>query len=93
MPLPAEAQPLVAVLLPHLSRPTYTRDGPWPTCPAPSATRPPGTDTVTFADALTAARRRIRADGALREAKGDGAIAELPADVRELLLSGLAPAP
>ena len=52
-----------------------------------------GKDTVTFSDALTAVRRRVWADGVFRHAKMDGAIAELPANVRELLLSGLAPAP
>ena len=52
-----------------------------------------GKDTVTFSDALTAVRRRVWADGVFPQAKVDGAIAELPANVRELLLSGLAPAP
>ena len=52
-----------------------------------------GKDTGTFSDALTAVRRRVWADGVFRQAKMDGAIAELPTNVRELILSGLAPAP
>ena len=52
-----------------------------------------GKETVTFSDALTAVRRRIWTDGVFRQAKIDRAIAELPANARELLLSGLAPAP
>ena len=52
-----------------------------------------GKETVTFSDALTAVRRSVWADGVFRQAKIDGVIAELPASVRELLLSGLTPAP
>jgi hypothetical protein len=52
-----------------------------------------GKDTVTFSDALTAVRRRVWLDGVFPQAKVDGVIAELPGNVRELLLSGLAPAP
>ena len=52
-----------------------------------------GKETVTFSDALTAVRRWIWAEGVFPQAQIDGAIAELPANVRELLLSGLAPAP
>jgi hypothetical protein len=52
-----------------------------------------GKDRVTFSDALTAVRRRVWADGVFRQAKMDRAIAELPTNVRELLLSGPAPAP
>jgi hypothetical protein len=53
----------------------------------------PGKTTVTFSDALTAVRRWIWAEGVFPQAKVDRAIAELPADVRELLLAGLTPAP
>ena len=52
-----------------------------------------GKATVTFSDALTAVRRCVWADGVVPHAGADTAIAELPADVRELLLSALAPAP
>jgi hypothetical protein len=52
-----------------------------------------GKETVTFSDALTAVRRWIWSEGVFREAKIDAEIAKLPANVRELLLSGLAPAP
>jgi hypothetical protein len=52
-----------------------------------------GKETVTFSDALTAVRRWIRAGGVFPQAEIDGAIAELPGNVREFLLSGLAPAP
>ena len=53
----------------------------------------PGKSTVTFSDALTAIRRRIWAEGVFPEAKMDEAVGKLPANIRELLLSGLAPAP
>lgn len=53
----------------------------------------PGKDTVTLSDAVTAARRGIWAEGVFPQAGVDGAIAELPVKVRELLRSGLAPAP
>jgi hypothetical protein len=52
-----------------------------------------GKEAVTFSDALTAVRRWIWAEGVFPQAEADAAIAELPAGVRELLLSGLAPAP
>ena len=52
-----------------------------------------GKETVTFSDALTAVRRWIWAEGVFPQAGVDGAIAELPTNVRELLLSGRAPAP
>lgn len=52
-----------------------------------------GKATVTFSDALTAVRRCIWSDGVFPHAGADAAIAELPADVRELLLSALPPAP
>jgi hypothetical protein len=52
-----------------------------------------GKDIVTFSDALTSVRRWIWTEGVFKEAKVDAAIAELPEHVRELLLSGLAPAP
>ena len=53
----------------------------------------PGKAAVTFSDALTAVRRAVWTDGVFRQAGIDGAIAELPANMRELLPSGLAPAP
>jgi hypothetical protein len=52
-----------------------------------------GKATVTFSDALTAVRRCIWADGVFPQAGADAGIAELPADVRELLLAALTPAP
>lgn len=52
-----------------------------------------GKDVVTFSDALTAVRRRVWVDGVFPQAGVDRAIAELPANVQQLLLSGLAPAP
>jgi hypothetical protein len=52
-----------------------------------------GKGTVTFSDALTAVRRWVWLEGVFPQARADAAIAELPANVRELLLAGLAPAP
>jgi hypothetical protein len=52
-----------------------------------------GKATVTFSDALTAVRRWVWSDGIFPQAGADTAITELPTDVRELLLSALAPAP
>ena len=52
-----------------------------------------GKDAVTFSDALTAVRRWVWTDGVFPQAQADAAIAQLPTNVRELLLSGLAPAP
>lgn len=53
----------------------------------------PGKEAVTFSDALTSVRRWIWVRGVFPQAQADQAIAELPSNVRELLLSGLAPAP
>lgn len=53
----------------------------------------PGKEAVTFSDALTAVRRRIWLDGVFPQANVAAVVTELPANVRELLLSGLAPAP
>jgi hypothetical protein len=64
-----------------------------PEADRPGAVSWDGKDTVTFSDALTAVRRRIWVAGVFRQAEMDGDIAKLPANVRELLLSGLAPAP
>ena len=52
-----------------------------------------GKEMVTFSDALTAVRRWVWVEGFFPQAKADAAIAELPANVQELLLTGLAPAP
>lgn len=52
-----------------------------------------GKATVTFSDALTAVRRSVWSDAVFPRAGADAAIAELPAQVRELLLSALTPAP
>lgn len=52
-----------------------------------------GKATVTFSDALSAVRRCIWSDGVFPHAGASTAITELPPDVRELLLSALAPAP
>jgi hypothetical protein len=57
------------------------------------AVRWAGKVTITFSGALTAVRRCIWADGVFPQANAGTPIAELPADVRELLLSALAPAP
>ena len=53
----------------------------------------PGEAAATFSDAVAAARRRIWAEGVSPQAGVDGAIAERPTSVRDVLLSGLAPAP
>jgi hypothetical protein len=53
----------------------------------------PGKETVTFSDAVTTVRRWIWAEGVFPQAGVDGAVAELPTKVQELLLSGLAPVP
>jgi len=52
-----------------------------------------GKATVTFSDALTAVRRWVWSEGVFPQAGADAAVTELPPDVRELLLSALAPAP
>lgn len=53
----------------------------------------PGKETVTFSDALTAVRRRTWVEGVFPQAKMDQALAELPENTLELLLTGLTPAP
>ena len=53
----------------------------------------PGKTGVTFSDALTAVRRWLWAETVLEQADPDGTIAKLPPDLRELLLTALAPAP
>ena len=52
-----------------------------------------GKAAVPFSDALTAVRRCIWGDSVFPQAEAGAAVAELPAEVRELLLSALAPAP
>jgi hypothetical protein len=52
----------------------------------------PGKATVTFSDALCAVRRWLWAEAILPQAGADAALDELPAAVRELLLTTLAPA-
>ena len=52
----------------------------------------PGKATVTFSDALACVRRRTWSEGVLRQAGGGLGLAELPEQVRELLLTTLAPA-
>lgn len=52
-----------------------------------------GKATVTFSDALTAVRRWVWAEGIFPQAGANTAVAELPPEVRELLLSALAPVP
>lgn len=52
-----------------------------------------GKETVTFSDVLTAVRPWVWVEGVSPQAEIERAIAELPANVREILLSGLAPAP
>ena len=52
----------------------------------------PGKATVTFSDALACVRRRAWSEGVLRQAGGGPGLAELPDQVRELLLTTLAPA-
>lgn len=53
----------------------------------------PGRAGVTFADALTAARRWVWTEGVIPPAGAGAAIQRLPPAVGELLLAGLAPAP
>ena len=50
-----------------------------------------GEGTVTFSDALTAVRRCLWADGVFPQAGAGTAVAELPADVRELPPTALSP--
>lgn len=52
----------------------------------------PGKSGVTFSDALAAVRRWVWAEGVFPRAGADTAVQQLPAGVRELLLSALAPA-
>jgi hypothetical protein len=52
----------------------------------------PGKATVTFSDALCAVRRWLWAEAILPQAGADAALDKLPAAVRELLLTTLAPA-
>ena len=52
----------------------------------------PGKATVTFSDALCAVRRWLWAEAVLPQAGADAALDKLPAAVRELLLTTLAPA-
>jgi hypothetical protein len=52
----------------------------------------PGKAGVTFSDALTAVRRWVWSDGVFPRAGADVAVQQLPPEVRELLLSALAPA-
>jgi hypothetical protein len=52
----------------------------------------PGKRAVTFADALTSVRRWIWSEGVFSRVRGGPAIAELPASLREVLYSALAPA-
>jgi DDE superfamily endonuclease len=51
----------------------------------------PGKTGVTFSDALTAVRRWIWCDGVFAQVCGGSAVEELPASVREMLYSALAP--
>jgi hypothetical protein len=53
----------------------------------------PGKTGVTFSDALAAVRRRIWADGVFAQVDPHAGVAKLPAALRELLLTALAPAP
>ena len=52
----------------------------------------PGKATVTFSDALAAVRRWVWVEGVFPQADPDAAIEKLPAPLRELLLTALAPA-
>jgi hypothetical protein len=52
----------------------------------------PGKIGVTFSDALAAVRRWIWSDGVLSQVQGGAAVAELPAPLRHVLYSALAPA-
>lgn len=53
----------------------------------------PGKTGITFSDALAAVRRRIWADGIFAQADSAGDLVKFPPDLRELLLTALAPAP
>jgi hypothetical protein len=52
----------------------------------------PGKSGVTFSDALTAVRRWMWAESVLGQADSDRRVAKLPPELRELLLTALAPA-
>jgi DDE superfamily endonuclease len=51
-----------------------------------------GKATVSFSDALAAVRRWLWAEGVLPQAGGTAAVAKIPATLREIILSALAPA-
>jgi hypothetical protein len=52
----------------------------------------PGKAVVTFSDALSSVRRWLWGEWIFPQAGCDGALAKLPADLREMLLTALAPA-
>ncbi len=52
----------------------------------------PGKVGVTFSDALSSVRRWLWSEGVFPQAGGNAAIAKLPAQLQDLLLSALAPA-
>ena len=52
----------------------------------------PGKSTATFSDALACVRRRMWSEGVLPQAGCGAGLTELPEQVRELLLTTLAPA-
>jgi hypothetical protein len=52
----------------------------------------PGKAGVTFSDALTAVRRWLWSDGVFARVQGGAGIEELPAPIRQVLYSALAPA-
>lgn len=52
----------------------------------------PGKSVVTFADALASVRRWVWSDGVFSQVRGGPALKQLPAPLRELLYSALAPA-
>lgn len=51
-----------------------------------------GKATVTFSDALCAVRRRLWTDGVLPQVADGAAVTKLPTQLREIILSALAPA-
>lgn len=51
-----------------------------------------GKDTIAFSDALGAVRRWLWTEGVLPQAGGAAAVEKIPAAIREILLSALAPA-
>jgi hypothetical protein len=52
----------------------------------------PGTEVVTFSDALAAVRRGLWAEWVFPQAGGASALQQLPAHLKDLMLSALAPA-